>query len=126
MFVPRSDAIWVIDTFMTELSSTITNWAAARMAIAVQFTPTLYGSSSGRSTLGASFGHEIPRKDHERPQAHRHNHHHVHHDDRRRLALEAHARAVPSPPPEGHRASLHRRALGRAPARHVPLRRLRL
>ena len=25
-------------------------------------------------------------------------------------------RAVPGPPPEGHRARLHRRALGRAPA----------
>ena len=36
--VPRSDAIWEIETFMTLLSSTITNWAAARMAIGTHFT----------------------------------------------------------------------------------------
>ena len=41
------------------------------------------------------------------------------------MARRAHARAVPGPPPEGHRACLHRRPLGRTPARHLPLRRLR-
>src|SRR6478609_5641541 len=35
--VPRSATICEIETFMTELSSTITNWAAARIRIAVRF-----------------------------------------------------------------------------------------
>src|SRR5215207_2889941 len=34
--VPRSATIWLIDTFITLLSSTITNWAAARMPIGSQ------------------------------------------------------------------------------------------
>ncbi len=34
--VSRSSTICEIETFMTELSSTITNWAAARMMIAIQ------------------------------------------------------------------------------------------
>src|SRR5918993_1577263 len=36
MVVSRSATIWLIDTFMTLLSSTITNCAAARTAIGIQ------------------------------------------------------------------------------------------
>ena len=36
MVVSRSATIWLIDTFMTLLSSTITNCAAARMAMGSQ------------------------------------------------------------------------------------------
>ena len=63
---------------------------------------------------------------------HERHRHHPHHDDhlprcqdRRRMACRAHTRAVPRPPPEGHRACLLRRPLGRAPARDLRLRRLR-
>ena len=37
--------------------------------------------------------------------------------DRRRMACRTDPRAVPRPSPEGHRACLHRRAVGRAPSR---------
>src|SRR5918994_4218219 len=43
--VPRSATIWLIDTFMTLLSSTITNCAAARTAIGIQ----AIGAGAGRS-----------------------------------------------------------------------------
>ena len=36
------------------------------------------------------------------------------------MARRTHPRAVPRPPPEGHRARLHRRAVGRAPGRDLP------
>jgi hypothetical protein len=42
--VPRSDAIWEIETFMTLLSSTITNCAEARMTRAIHFMPALYAA----------------------------------------------------------------------------------
>jgi hypothetical protein len=52
MVVFRSAAICEIDTFMTELSRTITNCAAARMAIATQFTGPLYAADGQvRATL---------------------------------------------------------------------------
>ena len=73
----------------------------------------LAGASSSSSRHGPVvwFGHE----------RHRHHPHHDDHlprrQDRRRMACRADARAVPRPPPEGHRARLHRRPLGRAPGR---------
>src|SRR5918993_880092 len=45
MVVSRSATIWLIDTFMTLLSSTITNCAAARTAIGIQ----AIGAGAGRS-----------------------------------------------------------------------------
>src|SRR5918994_6065446 len=49
--VSRSATIWLIDTFMTLLSSTITNCAAARTAIGSQFIRAAAGRSPAASPL---------------------------------------------------------------------------
>ncbi len=55
----------------------------------------------------------------------RHEAHSCAEQDRRRMACSTHPRAVPGPSPEGDGTRLQRRALGRAPSRHLSMRRLR-
>ena len=49
MVVSRSSTICEIDTFMTLLSSTITNWADARIAIGSQFLRTAAWYATART-----------------------------------------------------------------------------